>query len=153
MHPHIISNNGHDLVTCKNGKPAGSTSRCQSTLFASKCDCLDRAMLLLAFLNSPSVFFVLATIGIVDYTFLSLPVASLCPVPFPFFVHETAILLPSGRDGMERIRHRFFGGYCSLTLFFVHEFLKFCAIKCFHHSAHACIFRTWIVYMYSFSIL
>ena len=62
-----------------------STSRCQLTLIASKCDCLDRVMLLLAFLDSPSILFVLATIGIVDCTFRRLPVVGLHPVPFPFF--------------------------------------------------------------------
>ena len=40
--------------------------------------------------------------------------ASLRPVPFPFFVHGTAVLLPSGRDGMEWKRHSFFGGYCNI---------------------------------------
>ena len=70
-------------------------------------------MLLLAFLYSPSVFVVLATIGIVDCTFHRLPVAGLHPVLFPFFVYGTAVLLPSGRDGMEQKRHHFFGGYCS----------------------------------------
>ena len=64
-------------------------------------------MLLLAFLDSPSVFFMLATIGIVDCTFRRLPVAGLRPVPFPFFVHGTAVLLPSGLDGMEWKCHRF----------------------------------------------
>ena len=58
-------------------------------------------MILLAFLDSPSVFFVLATIGIVDCTFRCLPVAVLRPVPFPFSVHGMAILLPSGRDGTD----------------------------------------------------
>ena len=62
-----------------------STSCCQSTLIASKCDHLDRAMLLLAFLDSPGVFFMLAMIGIVDCTFCRLPVTTLCPIPFPFF--------------------------------------------------------------------
>ena len=73
-------------------------------------------MLLLAFLGSPSVFFVLATIGIVTGTFRHLPVAGLRPVPFPFFVHGTAVLLPSGWDGMEQKRHHFFDGYCTCTL-------------------------------------
>ena len=49
-------------------------------------------MLLLAFLDSPSVFFLLAIAlwleySVVDCTFHRLPVAGLCPVPFPFFVH------------------------------------------------------------------
>jgi hypothetical protein len=42
-----------------------STSHCQSTLITSKCDRLARAMLLLAFLDSLGVIFVLATIAIV----------------------------------------------------------------------------------------
>ena len=69
-------------------------------------------MILLAFLDSPSVFFVLATIGIVDCTFRCLPVAVLRPVPFPFSVHGTAILLHL--DGMERMETSpfFFGCYC-----------------------------------------
>ena len=52
-------------------------------------------MLLLAFFNSPSVFSVLATIGIVDCTFRP-PLRS---IPFPFFVHGMAVLLLL--DGME----------------------------------------------------
>ena len=72
-------------------------------------------MFLSAFLDSPSVFFVLATIGIVNYTFRRLPIAGLHPIPFPFFVHEMAILLPSGWDGMERKRHHFFGGYIKIS--------------------------------------
>ena len=58
------------------------TSHCQSTLIASKCDCWDRAMLLLAFLDSPGIFFMLATVGIVDRTFRCLPTAVLCPSCF-----------------------------------------------------------------------
>ena len=50
------------------------TWQCQSTLIASKCDRLDRTMLLLAFLDYPGVFFVLAVIRIVDSTFRRLPV-------------------------------------------------------------------------------
>ena len=73
------------------------------TLFASKCDHLDRAMLLLAFLDSPSVFFVLAMIGIVDCTFRRLPIASLRPVPFPFICtwngHFTSVW--TGQNGTE----------------------------------------------------
>ena len=42
-------------------------------------------MLLLAFLDSPGVFFVLAMIGIVDCTFGRLPIAVPRPVLFPFF--------------------------------------------------------------------
>ena len=70
-------------------------------------------MLLLAFLVSPGVFFLLATIGIVDSTFHRLPVAGLRPVWFDrsmhkkCFVHGTAVLLLSGRDGMEWKHHRF----------------------------------------------
>ena len=58
-------------------------------------------MLLVAFLVSLGVFFVLAMIGIVDCTFGCLPVTVSRPVPFPFFVPGTAVLLPSGRDGTE----------------------------------------------------
>lgn len=62
-----------------------STSCCQSTLGASKCDHLDGTMLLLAFLASSSIFFVQAIIGIVDCIFCHLSVAVfLCPIPFPF---------------------------------------------------------------------
>ena len=99
-----------------------STSRCQSTLIASKCDRLNTSTLLLAFLVSPGVFFVLAMIGIVDCTFHHLPVAGLRPVPFDCsmhkkcFVHGTAVLLPSGRDGTEWKHRRFFGCYCSQSL-------------------------------------
>ncbi len=39
------------------------------TSCAWECDCLARAMLLLAFFDSSGVIFVLATIGIVDSTF------------------------------------------------------------------------------------
>jgi hypothetical protein len=46
-----------------------SISSCQSTLITSKCDRLARAMLLLAFLGSLGVIFVLAMIEIVDCKF------------------------------------------------------------------------------------
>ena len=88
-----------------------STWHCQSTLIASKCDRLDRAMLL-SFLDSLGVFFVLATIGIVDCTFGCLPVSVPHPVPFPFFVHGIAVLFLSGQDRTERKRHRLLGCYC-----------------------------------------
>ena len=58
------------------------TSCCLSTPIASKCDHLDRAMFLLAFLDSPGIFFVLGTIGIVDCMFCRLPIALLCPSYF-----------------------------------------------------------------------
>ena len=68
-----------------------STWRCQ---IASKYDHLDRVMLLLAFLDSLGILFMLATIGIVDCMFGRLPVA--VPRPVSIFVHRTAILLLSG---------------------------------------------------------
>ena len=57
-------------------------------------------MLLLAFLDSPGVFFVLATIGIVDCTFSRLPVAILRPVPLSFLCTEGPLRFH--RDGTER---------------------------------------------------
>ena len=60
------------------------------------------------FLDSPGVFFVLAMTGIVDWTFYCLPVASLCPVPFPFCGHGMAVLLSSGWDSTEWDHHIFF---------------------------------------------
>ena len=96
-----------------------STSRFHSTLIASKCDHFDKTMLLLAFLDSPSFFFVLAMIEIVDCSFHRLPVADLHLVPFPF-LHGTAVLLPSRQDGMERKHHCVFGGYCKY-IYIVHR--------------------------------
>ena len=69
-------------------------------------------MLLLAFLDSPGVFFVRAMIGIVDCTFDHLPITVPHPVPFLFFVHGTAILLLSWQDRTELKCRRFFGCYC-----------------------------------------
>ena len=115
-----------------------STSRCHSTLFASKCDHLDRAMLLLALLDSPSVFFMLATIGIVDCTFRRLPVAGLRPVPFPFFCawngHFTSVW--TGRNGMEM--SPFFGSYCTLeSNFYADHIIKLCTYILVHiHSSY-----------------
>ena len=58
-------------------------------------------MLLLAFLDFPGVFFMLAAIGIVDCTFYHLPIAIPRSILFPFFVHGMAVSLPSGREGKE----------------------------------------------------
>ena len=58
-------------------------------------------MLLLAFLDFPGVFFMLAAIGIVNCTFYHLPIAIPRSILFPFFVYGMAVLLPSRRDGKE----------------------------------------------------
>ena len=67
-------------------------------------------MLLLAFLDPPSVFFVLATIGMVDCTFRRLLVAGLRSVPFPLFCawngRFTAVC--TGRNGTETSPFLFF---------------------------------------------
>ena len=57
-------------------------------------------MLLLAFLDSPGIFFVLATIGIVNCTFGRLPVAILRPVLLPFLCTERPFRFRL--DGTER---------------------------------------------------
>ena len=69
------------LTELKSGIDNRSTSHCQLTVIAFKCNHLDRAMLLLAFLGSWGVIFMLITIGIVDCTFRRI---GLCLVPFPF---------------------------------------------------------------------
>jgi hypothetical protein len=66
----------------------------KSIPLASKCDRLDRAMLILAFLDSSGVFFMLATFELLDCTFCTV----LCV--------GTPILLSSGQGGTERKRHR-----------------------------------------------
>ena len=86
-----------------------STLHCQSTLITSKCDRLDRVMLLLAFLGSWGIIFVLATIGIVNCTFRRVGLRS---SHFHSCVWETAVLLPSRWDGTERKHHDFFDCYC-----------------------------------------
>ena len=87
-----------------------STSHCQSTLIASKCDYLDRSMFLLTFLVSPGVFFVLATIGIVDCTFRRQPP----PRPVSLFCawNGCFTFIWTGRNRMEWKRHHFFDCYC-----------------------------------------
>ena len=84
-----------------------SISRCQSTLIASKCDHLDRSrvMLLLGFLGSWGVIFVLATIRMVDCTFHCI---SLHPSCFHSCVWEPPFYFCL--DGAER--HHFFDCYC-----------------------------------------
>ena len=84
----------------------------------SKCNRLAGVMLLLAFLDSLGVTFVLATIGIVDCTFRRIglhPSCSRC------CVWGTAVSLPSQRGGMERKRHLFlynsFGNLIWLLIF------------------------------------
>ena len=102
----------------------------QSTLITSKCNRLDRAMLLLAFLDSPSVFS-----ASYDWNgWLHFPSLACCrpPLrPISIFVHGMAILLPSGRDRMEWKRH-FFGGYCMQI---VDLWCNCCsASACMHHT-------------------
>ena len=83
--------------------------RVANRLIASKCDRLDRAMLLLAFLGSWGIIFVLATIGIVDCTFHCV---GLRLSRFHSCVWGTAVLLPSRRGGTEQKRYPFFDCYC-----------------------------------------
>jgi hypothetical protein len=90
-----------------------STSHCRSTLIAFKCNRLARVMLLLAFLDSLGVIFVLATIGIVDCTFRPVDLRS---SRFHSCVWGKAVSLPSRRSVMERKRHRFFYSYCMATI-------------------------------------
>ena len=82
--------------------------RATNRLITSKYNHLDKAMLLLAFLDSSGVFFMLAMIGIVNCMFCCLPVAALCPIQFPFAMHGMTVLLPSGRDRTEWKRHQLF---------------------------------------------
>ena len=89
-------------------KVGWSISHCQSILITSKCDHTDRAMRLASTLQ---VYF------LCDYDWNSwlyvLSFACHCPPLssalscFHFFVHETAILLPSGWDGTEWKHHHF----------------------------------------------
>ena len=69
-------------------------------------------MLLLTFLGSWGVIFVLATIGIVDCIFRRI---GRHPSRFHFCAWGTAVSLPSERDGTERKRHRFSDSYCIYT--------------------------------------
>ena len=58
-----------------------------------------------------SLFFVKQNVfmspTVVDCTFCCLPVASLCPILFPFIVHDTSILFLSGQDETDLKRHHF----------------------------------------------
>ena len=60
-------------------------------MITSHCNCLDRAMILLAFVDSLGISFMLATIEIVDYKFYRLPIATLHPIQFPFAMHGTVV--------------------------------------------------------------
>ena len=73
-----------------------STSSCQSTLMASKCDQLDR-VILLAFSGSWGVIFMLAMIG---NSWLYMSASTL---PFPFFCMGNGCFtsISTGRNGMK----------------------------------------------------
>ena len=109
-----------------------STSRCQSIQITSNCNRLDRAMLLLAFLDSPSIFR-----ASYDWNgWLHFPSLARCWPPLrliSIFVHGMAILLPSGQDGMEWKHHFFFFGGCCIQV--VDLWCNCCsASACIHHK-------------------
>ena len=62
-------------------------------MITSHCNRLDRVMILLAFLDSLGISFMLATIEIVDCKFYCLPITILHPIQFPFAMHGTVVYL------------------------------------------------------------
>ena len=75
--------------------------------------CLDRAMLPLAFLDSPSVFFILATIGLT-----ALPVTCWCRPLSCLISIFLCMERPSFSrpDGTEWKHHHYFGGYFTFII-------------------------------------